>query len=174
MSSYPSSEKIEEVAFLSAKSIYHLSPVYTKQQTETIDALEKLQVFINRFPESEYLEEANTLIKELDFKLEQKAYSIAKQYNLISDYQASIKSFDNFLLDYPGSRLREEALYYRFDAAYKLAINSVEFRQEERINKALGYFQSLKSAYPESGFMEAAEISKAEMEQLLQQPDTKS
>ena len=93
---------------------------------------------------------------------------------MISDYQASIKSFDNFLLDYPGSRLREEALYYRFDAAYKLAINSVEFRQEERINKALGYFQSLKSAYPESGFMEAAEQSKAEMEQLLHQPDTKS
>ena len=55
-SSYPSSEKLEEASFLSAKSYYMLSPVYTKDQTETKDAIEKLQNFINLFPESKYLD----------------------------------------------------------------------------------------------------------------------
>mgnify|MGYP000162104655 CR=1 FL=1 len=92
-SSYPKSEKLEEASFLSAKSSYHLSPVFSKDQTETKSAIEKLQEFINLFPDSEYVSDANVLIQELDYKLEKKAFEIAKQYNKISDYKASIASF---------------------------------------------------------------------------------
>ena len=53
VSAYPNSEKTEESAFLGAKSYYQLSPVYTKEQKETIEAIEKLQEFINSFPESQ-------------------------------------------------------------------------------------------------------------------------
>ncbi len=103
--SYPRSEKAEEASFLSAKSFYELSPVYSKEQKETVEALEKLQLFINKYPDSDYLAQANQLIKELDFKLERKAFEIAKQYNKIayfesSDYEAAMKAFDNFLVDY--------------------------------------------------------------------------
>ena len=45
-SSYPKSEKLEEASFLSAKSYYQLSPVYSKEQKETKEAIEKLQEFI--------------------------------------------------------------------------------------------------------------------------------
>jgi len=41
---YPRSEKAEEASFLSAKSFYMLSPVYSKEQKETIEALNKLQI----------------------------------------------------------------------------------------------------------------------------------
>ena len=99
---YPQSEKAEEAAFLSAKGYYFNSPVYSKEQKETVEAIEKLQLFLNAYPNSEFLGEANTLVKELDFKLEKKAFEIAKQYDLIKDYKASIKSFNNFLLEFPG------------------------------------------------------------------------
>ncbi len=102
---YPQSEKAEEAAFLSAKGFYFNSPVYSKEQKETIEAIEKLQLFVNAHPNSQYLSEANAIVKELDFKLEKKAFEIAKQYNLISDYKASIKSFNNFLLEFPGATL---------------------------------------------------------------------
>ena len=146
-SSYPKSEKVEEASFTSAKSYYMLSPVYTKDQKDTKEAIEKLQLFINLYPESEYLAEANTLIKELDFKLEQKAYSIAKQYNHVTDYEASIKSFDNFIFDFPGSSLREDALFYRLDSAYQLAINSVEYKKQNRLAIAKSYYNSFKNNY---------------------------
>ena len=111
-SAYPNSEKAEEASFLGAKSYYMLSPVYSKEQKETVEAIEKLQLFINKYPNSQYLAEANTLVKELDYKLEKKVFEIAKLYNKVayfesSDYEAAIKAFDNFLIEYPGTSFRE-------------------------------------------------------------------
>ena len=115
-----------------------MSPVYSKEQHETVHALEKLQLFVNKYPDSDFLPQANELIKELDYKLERKAFEIAKQYNNIayfesSDYLAAIKAFDNFLADFPGTSFREQAMFYRLDSAYKLGINSVKSKQEDRL-----------------------------------------
>ena len=68
------------MAFLAAKSYYHLAPNYSRDQTDTNLALEKLQAFINQYPETTFLAEANQCIKELDYKLERKAFEIAVLY----------------------------------------------------------------------------------------------
>jgi outer membrane protein assembly factor BamD len=183
VSSYPKSEKLEEASYLAAKSSYMLSPVYTKDQKETKVAIEKLQNFINLFQESEYLPEANKLIKELDFKLEKKAYSIAKQYNTISDYPASVKSFDNFIIDFPGSSLREEALFIRFDSAYKLAVNSVELKKtpngivnlkKDRLNQAKEYYISFKKSFKNSNHIEELDKMAVTLDEELEKYSTKS
>lgn len=171
---YANSEKVEEASFLSAKSYYNLSPVYTKEQSDTKEALEKLQAFINKYPNSTYLSEANTLVKELEFKLEQKAFGIAKQYNHISDYKSSIKSFDNFIVDFPGSTLRKDALYYRLDSAYRLAMNSVEKLKEERLKTAKSYLNSYNEKYADEEHIKDLEIIKSDLEESLQQYNTKS
>lgn len=164
---YPQSEKAEQASFLSAKGYYYNSPVYSKEQKETIDAIEKLQLFVNQYPNSQYLEDANKLVKELDFKLEKKAFEIAKQYDLIRDFKASINSFNNFLLDFPGTKLRNEAMFYRFDAAYNLAILSIEELKEERLNNAIGFYKALAKSYPNSEFLEDATQMKEELEKEL-------
>jgi outer membrane protein assembly factor BamD len=167
--SYPNSEKAEEAFFLSAKSSYFLSPVYSKDQTETSEAIEKLQLFVNQYPNSEYLPEANKLIKELDYKLERKAFEIAKQYNTVYKYKASIKSFNNFLLDFPGTTLREDALYWRFDSEYHLTVLSVEERVEERISIAEDYYNALLRAYPETKYITQATEMMSELKTLPQE-----
>jgi outer membrane protein assembly factor BamD len=153
-SSYPQSEKVEEALFISGKSSYMLSPVYSKDQTETKDAIEKLQGFINLYPDSAFTPEANQLVRELDFKLEKKAFEIAKQYNKIAgytgDYNASIKAFDNFILNFPGSPYREEAYFYKLDSAYKLAINSVESKRKDRLEDVKIHYNNYKKSYKES------------------------
>ena len=174
VSSYPQSEKAEEAAFLGAKSLYMLSPVYTKDQNETGDAIEKLQVFINTYPKSDYLSEANNMVQELDYKLEKKAYEIAKQYNHISDYQASIKAFDNFILDFPGSKLREDALYYRFDSAYNLAVKSVEWKKKDRLETAKSYYTAFKKKYASSQYIEEADAMNIVLEEELKKYSTNS
>ena len=173
-SAYPNSEKVEEASFLSAKSTYMLSPVFSKEQKETKEAIEKLQVFINTYPNSQYTEEANTLVKEMDFKLEQKAYTIAKQFNHIYDYQASIKAFDNFIFEFPGSSLRENALYYRLDSAYKLALNSIERKKQERLESAKSYYNSFKKLYATSEHIEDAEKIISDIDKELENYSTKS
>src|SRR5690606_35102999 len=54
LKSYPKSDKAIESAFMGAKSFYELSPRYSLDQTDTDKALQKLQLFINTYPESEY------------------------------------------------------------------------------------------------------------------------
>ena len=174
VSLYPTSEKAEEAAFLAAKGYYFNSPVYSKEQKETVEAIEKMQLFVNVHPNSQYLEEANKIIRELDYKLEKKAFEIAKQYDLIRDYKASIKSFNNFLLEFPGSTLKNDAYYYRLDAAYNLAILSIDALKEKRIKEAISYYNTLKKAFPNSEYLEDATKMKEELQQELNTFTTKS
>ncbi|GGH47661.1 outer membrane protein assembly factor BamD [Mangrovimonas yunxiaonensis] len=178
VTAYPNSEKIEEAAFLSAKSSYTLSPVYSKAQVETKEALSKLQEFINVYPNSQYMPEANAMVKELDFKLERKAYEIAKQYNKIAgytgDYEASIKAFDNFIFDFPGSSLREDALFYKLDSAYKLAMNSIASKKETRLENAKAYYNSFKKAYAASEHIKEADKMIIDINNELETFNTKS
>ncbi len=165
---YPRSDKAEEASFLGAKSYYFLSPRYSLDQVDTYKAIDKLQVFIDTYPNSQYMAEANQLVKELREKLEKKAYEIAKQYNTIMDYKAAIKTFDNFLIDYPGTPYKEDALYYKYDSSYQLAINSVPERMQERLVMAKGNYAALMKFRPETKYKKQADEMLAKIEVELQ------
>lgn len=142
-SSYPKSEKVEEAAFLGAKSYSKLSPVYSLDQTDTTKAINKLQEFIDSYPNSTYLAEANADLKKLTDKIEKKVFENAKQYNTISDYKSALVALDNFISDYPGTIYKEEALFYKLDSSYQLAINSIPSKMEERLNNAKVAYNNL-------------------------------
>ena len=149
---YPRSEHLEEASFLSAKSYAKLSPVYSRDQTDTYKAIDKLQAFIDRFPESAHMPEANETVKALREKLEKKAFYNAKNYNKIYDYKSAIVALDNFIADYPGTPYKEEALYYRLDSAYNLAINSVPSKMEERLQQARAAHATLMKFNPSTKY----------------------
>lgn len=154
---YPRSEKVEEAAFLSAKSTYMLSPKYSLDQVDTYRAIDKIQNFINAYPNSQYMPEANLLVKELREKLEKKAYEIAKGYNTVMDYKSAIKALDNFIIDYPGTPYKEDAMFYKYDASYQLAINSVAARMEERLNSAKANYAALIKFKADTKYKEQAD-----------------
>lgn len=173
VASYPKSDKREEAAFLGAECYYRLSPRYSLDQVDTDKALSKLQKFIDTYPDSEYLPKANQYVKELTDKLEEKAFNIAKQYHDIADYRleyaTAIKALDNFILDYPGTKYKEEAMFYKFDSAYKLAINSIPSKKEERLNTAKTYYNSLLKFKADTEFKEQADEKLASIDKELQQ-----
>lgn len=166
---YPKSKRAEEASFLGAKSYSELSPVYSLDQTDTDKAITKMQDFINKYPNSQYLAEANTVTKTLQQKLEKKAFEIAKQYNTISDFKAAIKAFDNFLGDYPGTIYKEKALYYKLDSNYQLAINSIPSKMEERLKDAKAAYNSLMKYKADTEYKEVADEMLVRIEKDLQQ-----
>jgi outer membrane protein assembly factor BamD len=170
--SYPASSKVEEARFLSAKSSYMLSPSYSLDQADTYTAIDKLQNFIDAYPNSVLMAEANQLVKELREKLEKKAYEIAKQYHktgeYFGDYKAAITAFDNFLIDYPGTPLKEDALYYKFDSSYLQAINSVPQLMEERLHAAKANYQALVKFRPDTKYKKEADERLAKIDTELQ------
>ena len=167
--SYPKSEKIEEASFLGAKSFTFLSPVYSLDQTDTNKAVDKLQNYIDIYPEGQNLVEANSLVKGLREKLEKKAFENAKIYNTISDYKAAMVAFDNFIINFPGTPYKEKALYYKLDSAYSLAINSVPAKMKERLENAKIAYQGLIKFKADTEYKSKADEMLARIDKDLQQ-----
>lgn len=154
---YPKSSKLEEASFASALSYKLASPEFSKDPTDTNKALEAFQTFINTFPDSDKLEEANKHYKELRYKLQKKYFEIAKTYYTTADYdmrnyKAAIQAFDNLLEDYLGSEFKEEALYYRLKAAHDFTFKSYDRRKPERIKDALEAYDKLIRNYPDTKY----------------------
>lgn len=157
VSGYPKSEKVEEAAYLGAKCFSKLSPVYSLDQTDTFKAIDKLQEFIDSYPSSTYLPEANKTLRELNEKIEKKVFENAKQYNTILDYKSAMVALDNFIADYPGTPFKEDALFYKYDSAYQLGINSIPAKMVERLNIAKTAYYSLIKFKPDTKYKKIAD-----------------
>ncbi len=154
--SFPRSEHVEEFLFLSAYCKYLESPRHSLDQTSTREAISELQAFINRFPNSERVEEANTLIDELRLKLETKRFEAGILYFNLASYTAAVTTFDSFIRDFPDTRYREEALFYIIRAHYEFADQSIPARQIERFERVVESYRRLERFFPESQFMTQA------------------
>ena len=154
---FPRSEHVEDFLFLSAYCKYLDSPRYSLDQTSTREAISELQSFINRFPSSDRVEEANALIDELRLKLETKRFQAGVLYFNLSDYTAAATTFNNFMRDFPDTQYREEALFYIVRAHYEFADQSIPERQMERFEKVIEAYQRLERFFPESQFLARAQ-----------------
>jgi outer membrane protein assembly factor BamD len=166
-SSYPKSEKVEEASYLGAFCYSKLSPVFSLDQTDTEKAIDKMQNFIDKFPESKYLAESNVIVKALREKIEKKAYENAREYNKISDYKSALVALDNFIADYPGTPYKEAALFYKLDSGYKLAINSIPSKMKERLDNSKILYNNLIKFNPNSEFKAKADDMLANIEKTL-------
>lgn len=155
--SYPNSEHAEEMQFMYAYCYYLDSPSATLDQTSTNEAIEKFQLFINKFPSGARVAEANKLIDELRLKLETKAFYNARQYFRTENYKAAITAFENLMKDYPSGTYEEEALYLMLRSAYDYARQSISTRQRERYLEAGEYYLRLVDKFPQSRYLREAE-----------------
>ncbi len=166
LTSYPTSKYAEEIQYMYAYCFYLDSPVSSLDQTNSFDAINKFQLFINRYPGSERVADANKLIDELRMKLETKEFANAKLYYKTENYKAAVSALQNVLIDFPGTIFKEEALYLIFKSYYFYAINSVETKQLLRLKDARESYFRLVDAYPQSKYLDDAErqFSKVESE----------
>jgi outer membrane protein assembly factor BamD len=153
---YSRSEFALEAEFMHAYSLYRDSPLYNLDQTSTKEAIEAMQSFLNRNPDSEYLAEATGIIIGLQIKLETKSYENAKQYHKMGLHKSAMVAFKNFSIDFPDSEYNEELLFLKFDSQYQLAILSIPSKQEERYMEAIEIYQEFLDEYPDSEYLKEA------------------
>ena len=167
VNAFPRSEHAEEFLYLSAYCQYLESPRYSLDQSSTRQAIRELQAFINRYPQSDRVADANELIDELRFKLEKKRFETGRLYLNISDYVAAATTFETMNKDFPDSQFREEAMYLTVKAYYEYAYNSIPQRQEERYGDVVSAFRALERRYPDSDFLPPARDMKERAEQVI-------
>ena len=134
---YPGSEFREEADYMAAFCNYKQSPSYRLSQETTTKASDELQLFVNTYPNSERIKDANKLIDEMRTKLEKKAFEEGNLYFDLNEYQAAIQTFNNVLKDFPETNNAELISYKIILAAYDYAKNSVLAKQEERYKLAV-------------------------------------
>jgi outer membrane protein assembly factor BamD len=135
---FPYSKYAEEALFQAAFCKYLEAPDYTLDQTLTKQSIDAFQEYVEKYPNSERVAEANKLMDELREKLIEKDFYNAYNYYKTMQYQAAQVSFKNFLNDYPDlSEKRESAMYYIVLAGYEYACNSVESKLKERYESVI-------------------------------------
>ncbi len=150
---FPQNEQADEAAYLTAFCYYLEAPSHSLDQAYTYKAINELQLFINTHPESDKINLCNEYMEELRGRLELKSYEIAKQYYKTRKYKAAMTAFTTTLSEYPDTPYREEAMYLKAKAAFKLAENSVAELQIERFIEANTALNDLEEIYPESEYL---------------------
>lgn len=154
---YSRSDYAMEAEYMHAYSLYKQSPEYKLDQSSTYEAIAALQNFINNYPYSEFAGQADSIIDELQVKLEYKAYMQAKLYNKIGRFKSAAVTFDNFRKDYPDSKYNEEILFLSIRNWYDYAVISIPSKQEERFTKAIDLYEKFIDQYENSEYLQDAE-----------------
>lgn len=164
---YPFSKHNEELAYMAAYCYYLESPKSTLDKTNTVKAIQELQAFIDKYPESEKVSACNGLIDDLTEKVHDKVYKIAKLYYDIEDYNAAITALNNVITDYPTIDNQSEIQFLILDANYKLATNSVASKKVERLNNTIASYRYFSKSFPENQkIKEAKNIYEKSIKQL--------
>ena len=154
---FPRSEFAEESQFMVGYCYYLDSPSVRLDQQVTQQAIDALQLFINLYPRSARVEEANRLIIELRDKLVYKSYLSGKLYFDLKNYKAAVVALTSSLKDFPDTKYREELMFMLLKAKYLLATKSVEEKKRERLSSALDEYFTFVDEYPESKHRKEAE-----------------
>ena len=155
---FPRSKYTEETMFMSAYCQYLDSPKYSLDQANTISAIKGMQSFVNAYPQSKRVGEANEVIDKLRYKLQKKSFEAAKLYFTIEEYNAAITGFNAHLKDYPDSQFKEEAYFLIVKSFYIYATKSVDSKKKERFVSTTESYDTFAALFPSSSYKKEAEV----------------
>ena len=154
---FPRSPFAEEALYMSAYCKYLDSPKFSLDQTSTKAAIRDMQMFINMYPNSPKVDEANKVIDELRLKLTKKDFYAAKEYLKTEYFKAAIYALNQHIKDYPSSPYKEECSYLIIKANYIYASKSIFAKQEERYKKAIIAYNDYIAKYPDGKYKKDAD-----------------
>ena len=149
---FPNSEFVEEGRFMTAYSNYQLSPNARLDQTNTAEAIEAFQIFVNTHPTSPRVSEANQLMDKLRYRQEEKAFAEADLYFKLSDYKAANHTYKTVIKEFPDAGDVERARFMIVKSSHKLALNSIDLVKEERFDEAIEAYEEFKDRHPNSEY----------------------
>jgi len=150
---YPKGKYVVEAKYMIGYCYYLDSPDARLDQTETLNAITALQEFVEVYPESERVPEANKLLDEMHDKLAFKAYLNAKLYFNLgnymgNNYESAVISAQNALKKFPSTKYREELSMLILEAKYQQAVQSVEEKKIERYRSTIDEYYNYINEFP--------------------------
>lgn len=159
---YPKGRYVIEAKYMVGYCYYLDSPDPRLDQTATRNAIEALQEFIDIYPESNFVQDANKLLEELANKLAYKELLNARLYYnlgtyLGDNYEAAKIVAQNALNNYPTNQYREEFCFIMLNSKYQQTLLSVDEKKEERRQETIDEYYSYIGEFPEGKYRKNAE-----------------
>jgi len=104
------SELIARSKFLICKCLYMLSSDSNKDQNQTTFTIDRIQYFLEEYPNTGHKNECESMIKNLRTKLAKKEIDAGKLYLRIEKYNSALIYFDLVMLEYYDTIYFDEAL----------------------------------------------------------------
>lgn len=168
--SYPRGDYAEIAKYYVGQSLYMSTPEPRLDQTQTVNAINAFQEYLDLYPDAKYKEDAQNKLFALQDKLVKKElYSAELYYNLGTyfgncmgddggnNYEACIVTSQNALKDYPYTKLRENFATLIMKSKFHLAEQSVESKKMERYQDAEDECYGFINEYPDSKEKKTAE-----------------
>lgn len=121
---YPSTPETAYAYYLAGMSMYNQIPDITRDQERAEEAVKIFQQLVEKFPKSEYAEEAKFKMSVARDQLAGKEMSVGRFYLGRKNYTAAVNRFREVLGKYQTTRHTEEALYRLTEAYLALGITN--------------------------------------------------
>ena len=151
----PDYSKIEKARYRICECAINLSNSYQREQSQTHRALEQLQMFIEDFPASDLIDDAENAMLALRLKLAQKDYEVGRMYLKLEEYDSALIYFRSVLNHYYDTSFSDDA---------RVGIIFTHILNDNR-EGAKSYFKSQKERF-------LSENKYKEAETLLQDTET--
>lgn len=164
---FPNTDYTEEAQYMVGACYEWMSASYELDQTETQKAIEQYELFIQLYPTSPRVSQAEQAIQKLNDKLMKKAFEQANLYYKIEYYASAVTALKSFISDYPSSPYREEATFKMLKSSLEYAKISIESKQKERLQKTIEIYYKFIERYPSSRYLKQAENIFSEAQERL-------
>lgn len=154
---YGRSPLLEDVEYMHAMGYYFASPAPSRDQTTTLQAINSITEYIERYPDTPKRAVCEMRLEELRQKLYDKSFINARTYYKTRRYKSAIIALRNALSDYPDTPHREEILFLTLESCYELAANSIFSLQVDRYLDTMDAYYNLISEFPDTKHRRAAE-----------------
>lgn len=152
ITNFPRSPFAEEASFLRIDCLYRSTLRYELDQIPTHNAISVISQYLVENPGNTHNAICHKMLKELNDRLDKKAYENARLYYKMEDYKSSRVAFRNILKDDAENIYREDILYYIAKSSYKYASLSVENKQKERYLTFVDDYYNFIGELPESPY----------------------
>jgi len=147
----PASTFVPDAQFMLANCYYELSPPYQLDQAYTKKAIEELQAFIDFFPLSPKVDEAEAKIQEMNLKLAEKAFQSAYIYDRMDYTRAAIKYYQIVFETYHDTEWAPEALFN------KIEVENERGDMKRQVLRDIGIFLAKYPDHEEARYLQKLE-----------------
>ena len=155
---YPTHPRADYAQLQLARSFTEQMLAPERDQAATKDAIKEIDIFLQRFPNSQLMPEARKMEREARDRLSDANYRVGFYYFRVKWYPGAIDRFKDVLSMDPNYTNRDAVYFHLAESLYQSSLNAPEKKAE-----ALPYFERLVKEFEKSEYLPMAQKRIAEL-----------